>query len=125
MLIRPILEAQLALLQTEWLLFWHPDRMLQDVLTEITLSYGTRDSYTAEQLCHAMDLACVLYFKVVLCHQRSVATTMLLRRWGLPAEFVIGARIIPFEPHAWVELDRVVINDKPYVNQIYRQLERC
>ena len=78
-----------------------------------------------EDLCRAMDLACVFYFKRVFCLQRSVATTLLLRRHGLDAELVIGAKLLPFRSHAWVELHGEVINDKPYMHTIYQILERC
>lgn len=76
-------------------------------------------------LCHAVDLACVFYFKRVLCLQRSAATALFLKRWGWPAELVIGAQFLPFESHAWVEIDRCVVNDKPYITEIYQELERC
>jgi Transglutaminase-like superfamily len=76
------------------------------------------------QLCRAMDLACVLYPKRVLCLQRSAATTVLLRRHGIAAEMVIGARVLPFRSHSWVEVDRVVVNDKPYMGEIYSPIER-
>jgi Transglutaminase-like superfamily len=80
---------------------------------------------TAEDLCHAIDLACVLYLKRVLCLQRSTATTLLLRHYGHKAEMVIGAQMLPFKSHAWVELDGVIVNDKPYMLDIYQVLERC
>lgn len=80
---------------------------------------------TSERICHAVDLACVFYFKKVMCLQRSAATTLLLRNCGFPAELVIGARPLPFKSHAWVELNGIVVNDKPYVSETYRQLERC
>ena len=79
----------------------------------------------AERLCRAIDLACVFYFKQVLCLQRSAATTVLLRRHGWEAEMVIGAQVCPFRSHAWVEIDRSVINDKPYMLEMYQELERC
>ena len=72
-----------------------------------------------------MDLACVLYPKRVLCLQRSVATVLLLRANGWPVEIVNGCDISTFANHAWVELSRVVINDKPYMNEIYQVLDRC
>lgn len=78
-----------------------------------------------EQLCHVIDLACVFYFKQVLCLQRSAATTLLLRRHGWNAEMVIGAQLLPFKSHAWVEIQGVVVNDKPYMQEIYQVLERC
>jgi hypothetical protein len=61
----------------------------------------------------------------VMCLQRSAATTLLLRRHGFKAEMVIGAQILPFRSHAWVEIGGVVVNDKPYMPDIYRFLERC
>jgi hypothetical protein len=80
---------------------------------------------SSERLCRAMDYACVLYFKQVLCLQRSSATTLLLRRHGWNAQMVVGAQLIPFKSHAWVEIKGAVVNDKPYVLDIYRVLERC
>jgi prolyl oligopeptidase len=50
---------------------------------------------------------------------------MLLRRHGFHAELVIGARIVPFKSHAWVEINGLVINDKSYMSELYRELERC
>ncbi len=76
-------------------------------------------------ICHAIDLASALYPFHVHCLQRSAATTVLLRRCGWKAELVIGAQILPFKSHAWVEVDGQVINDKPYMHEIYRVLERC
>jgi hypothetical protein len=79
----------------------------------------------AAQINHAVDLACVFYPKRVLCLQRSAATALLLRRHGIHAELVIGAQMMPFKSHAWVEVDGVVANDKPYLHDIYQVLERC
>ena len=76
-------------------------------------------------LCHAIDLACVFYFKPVKCRQRSAATTLLLRRHGWEAEMVIGAQILPFKSHAWVEINGAVVNDKSYMAEIYQVLEHC
>jgi hypothetical protein len=76
-------------------------------------------------LCYAVDFACVFYPKTVHCLQRSAATTVLLRRYGIPAEMVIGAQTLPFKSHAWVEVAGAVVNDKPYVREIYQVLERC
>ncbi len=82
-------------------------------------------SPSREELCRAVDLACVFYFKQVLCLQRSAAATLLLRRHGLPAVLVIGAQMLPFQSHAWVEVEGAVVNDKPYMREIYQVLERC
>ena len=77
-----------------------------------------------QRLCRAVDLACALYFKRVLCLQRSAATTILLRRNGSKAELVIGAQLLPFRSHAWVEIDGQVVNDKPYLPQVFHLLDR-
>jgi hypothetical protein len=86
--------------------------------------HGT-SGYSAGAICHAVDLACVFYFKQVLCLQRSAVTTVLLRRCGWEAEMVIGAQVRPFKSHAWVEIERAVVNDKPYMLEMYQELERC
>jgi hypothetical protein len=78
-----------------------------------------------DDLCRAMDLACAFYFKQVLCLQRSAATALLLRRYGHTAEMVIGAQILPLKSHAWVESNGVVVNDRPYIAELYKPLERC
>jgi hypothetical protein len=79
----------------------------------------------ADELCHAVDLACVFYFKKVLCLERSAATAILLRDAGHSAELVIGVRLCPFRAHAWVEIAGLVVNDKPYTSSLYQVMERC
>lgn len=76
-------------------------------------------------ICRAVDLACVFYFKQVRCLQCSAATTTLLRKEGHAAEMVIGAQPCPFRAHAWVEVAGRVVNDKPYIPTMYSVLERC
>jgi prolyl oligopeptidase len=119
-----IAKASFCLLRTEWYLRRFKGRPLQSALRGID-GKGESQRYSQQQICHAVDVACVLYFKVVLCLQRSVALTMLLRRYGFTADLVIGARIVPAKFHAWVEINRIVVNDRPYVDQLYRELERC
>jgi hypothetical protein len=85
----------------------------------------SHDKLDITTICRAMDLACVLYIKPVLCLQRSAATALLLRRYGWRSEMVIGAQVIPFKSHAWVEVEGTVVNDKPYMHEIYCVLERC
>jgi hypothetical protein len=82
-------------------------------------------SGTVEQICSAVDRACIWYWKEVLCLQRSAATACLLKEFGIPAEMVIGARQMPFRAHAWVEVNGRVVNDKPYTPEIYAVLDRC
>lgn len=78
-----------------------------------------------ERICSAMDMACIWYWKEALCLQRSAATACLLRRYGVPAQLVIGAQQLPFKAHAWVEVEGRVVNDKPYMHEMYAVLDRC
>src|SRR5260370_3903772 len=66
---------------------------------------------STEDVIWAVDEACVWYVKRVACLQRSAVATWLLRRYGFRAELVIGYRPLPFESHAWVEVDGHVVND--------------
>ena len=77
------------------------------------------------KIIRAAELACVLYFKEVLCLQRSAATTCLLRSHGLNASMVIGVQQIPFRAHAWVELQGRCVSDKSYIPEAYLVLDRC
>lgn len=80
---------------------------------------------TIVQICAAVDIACIWYWKEALCLQRSAATACLLKSYGVPAQMVIGAQQMPFKAHAWVEVDGRVVNDKPYAPQVYTVLDRC
>jgi len=72
----------------------------------------------------SVDEACVWYVKRAACLQRSVVTTWLLRRHGIAAQLVIGCRPLPFESHAWVEVDGRVINDLPQYQRAFVVLDR-
>jgi Transglutaminase-like superfamily len=78
-----------------------------------------------DRVCSAVDMACVWYWKQVLCLQRSAATTCLLRSHGIAAEMVIGAQQLPFRAHAWVEAEGRVVNDKLYTPELYAVIDRC
>jgi hypothetical protein len=80
---------------------------------------------TVVQVCNGINYASVWYPKRVLCLQRSVVTTCLLRRSGVPAEMVLGAQHLPFKAHAWTEVDHHPINERKDVQKIYAVLERC
>jgi hypothetical protein len=78
-----------------------------------------------EKICAAVDMACIWYWKEVLCLQRSAATACLLKQHGVPARMMIGAQQMPFKAHAWVEADGRVVNDKPYIREMYAVLDQC
>jgi hypothetical protein len=81
--------------------------------------------HSIEEICQAVDLACIWYPKEVLCLQRSAVTVCLLRRHGIAAQMVVGAALMPFRAHAWVEAAGRVVNDKTYVSSMYAILDRC
>jgi hypothetical protein len=84
-----------------------------------------RDPKPAADLMHLVDRAAIHYPRELLCLRRSAAMTWMLRRHGHPAELVVGASIIPFGAHAWVELDGRIINDNENeVRARYAVLER-
>jgi hypothetical protein len=123
---RFVLESFLLLLYFEVVMRFRSFKTLhKDIRKHQMQPCSTLNQISAEQLCRAVDIACVFYFKQVLCLQRSAATAVLLRRHGWSAEMVIGAQMVPPAFHAWVEIDHAVINDKPYMLDIYQVLERC
>ena len=85
----------------------------------------TETNETKERICAAIDMACIWYWKEVLCLQRSAATACLLKRHGVPAQMMIGAQQMPFKAHAWVEVEDRVVNDKPYMREMYAVIDQC
>jgi hypothetical protein len=123
---RFVLESWLLLLYFEFIMRFRDFRALREIVRKKKIQpVNNRALPSSADLCHAVDLSCVFYFKQVMCLQRSAATTLLFRRHGWEAEMVIGAQVLPFKSHAWVEIKGAVVNDKPYMMDIYRVLERC
>jgi hypothetical protein len=79
----------------------------------------------AERIRDSIDRSRTYYPKRAWCLQASAAEVCLMRLHGVPAQLVLGAQKFPFHAHAWVELDGIVINDDPAVQQTYVTLERC
>jgi len=92
---------------------------------QAVIPLAARKQPAVETISYAVELASVFYPKAVLCLQNSAVTTVLLRRHGWNAELVIGAQTLPFRTHAWCEVGGDVVNDKPYMREIYAVLERC
>ena len=72
----------------------------------------------------SVEEACVWYGKRAMCLQRSAVATWLLRRHGVAAQMVIGCRPLPFESHAWVEVDGQIVNDLPQYQRVFQVLDR-
>ncbi|WP_260706564.1 lasso peptide biosynthesis B2 protein [Edaphobacter flagellatus] len=123
---RFVFESWVLLLYFEFVLRFRGFKTLHQTVRSAKVRPMTADALQSHiGLCHAIDQACVFYFKRVMCLQRSAATTLLLRRHGWSAEMVVGAQLLPFKSHAWVEIKGSVVNDRPYMPEIYQVLERC
>jgi Transglutaminase-like superfamily len=123
---RLVLQGFLLLLYFELILKFEPSTRLHDIVRERRANPKmTLSTLDTERLCRAVDFACVFYFKQVRCLQRAAATTILLRRYGRAVEMVTGARVLPLESHAWVEFQGKVVNDKPYMRELYQVLDCC
>lgn len=123
---RYVIESWIILLRLECVMKTQGLRKLHEIVRQQpVVETPSCDILPHTLLCRAVDYACVLYFKHVLCLQHSCATTLLLRRHGWKAEMVIGAQTVPLASHAWVEIGGAVVNDKPYMTEIYQVLERC
>ena len=120
---RLVLESWFLLLRFEWIMRFRGFKELRRAIEEGPVRPNA--SAPKEELCRAMDYACIVYFKPVLCLQRSAATTLFLRHHGWNAKIVIGVQMLPFRSHAWCEIDGEVVNDRPYVRNIYEVLESC
>jgi len=118
-------RAYRELLNLEYPLFQQNFAAIYERVRNTPVRVPVRETVTADQICRAVDLASALYFKQARCLQRSAATACLLKKSGFPAEMVVGVQQIPFLAHAWVELHGRVVNDKPYMSEIYRILSRC
>lgn len=124
-MLRFILESWILLVYCDWLMRFHKFEKLLMIVRSRAVAVSESRPMSDAVLCHAMDLACVFYFKRVLCLQRSAATVILLRRRGWPATMIIGAQLLPFQSHAWVEVQNRIVNDKPYISELFQVLERC
>jgi|SRR5262249_20098974 len=118
-----VLKAYLKLIQFNLYLARGNFQALYDKVRQHPV--GKPAEIQVEGICGAVDLACIWYWKEVLCLQRSAATVCLLRNYGVPAQLVVGAQQVPFKAHAWVEVHGHVVNDKPYTPEMYAVLDRC
>lgn len=123
-MIRVVLESYLLFIRMEWYITFRGLGALERLVRNCHFENNGAEDRSSEQIARAVDLACVFYPKRVLCLQRAAATVLILRRRGYNASLVLGAQMIPFSSHAWVELDGMVFGDKPYVTESFRVLDR-
>jgi Transglutaminase-like superfamily len=120
-----ILEAYWMLVRFDRLVARGDFHGLYDRVQSAPLRVGRATEGSLEEICSAVDMASIWYWKQVRCLERSASLACLLRSCGVPAELVIGAQRMPFKAHAWVEVQGRVVNDKPYLPEIYAVLDRC
>jgi hypothetical protein len=120
-----VLQAYLKLIQFHMYLLQRDFSTLYESVRNFQTSKVLPIPDAVERICAAVDMACIWYWKDVLCLHRSAVTACLLKRYGVPAQLVIGARQVPFKAHAWVEVDGTVVNDKSYTREMYVVLDRC
>ena len=120
-----VLRAYLRLIQFDLYLARGDFKALYEKVREYPTSKMSASLKPVEQICSAVDLACIWYWKEVPCLQRSAATACLLKGHGVPAQMMIGAQPMPFKAHAWVEVDGRVVNDRPYMREMYAVLDKC
>jgi len=120
-----VLKAYWKLIQFDLYLARGNFAAVYDKVHKYPVEKTTPPPDAVERICSAVDMACIWYWKEALCLQRSAATSCLLKSHGIIAQMVIGAQQLPFKAHAWVEVNRRVVNDKAYVPEIYEVLDRC
>ena len=120
-----VLKAYMQLVTFDFCLARGDFAVLYNKVRKHPVRSGFTSPHSIDEVCHSVDMACIWYWKRVLCLQRSAATASLLRNYGFGAEMVIGAQQMPFKAHAWVEVGGHVVNDKPYTPQMYAVLDRC
>ncbi len=120
-----VLQAYLKLIHIDLYLASGNFAALYDNVRSYPVGVNAPPADAIERICSAVDIACIWYWKEVLCLQRSAATTCLLRKYRVPAQMVIGVQQIPFKAHAWVELHGAILNDRSYVSEMFAVLDRC
>jgi hypothetical protein len=83
---------------------------------------GVADRCVAVEMAEAVSLVAGRRVVGALCLGRSLLLWFLLRRRGMDAELVVGAKSpvdASWMAHAWVELDSQPVNDSPDVRQQY------
>jgi len=97
---------------------------LHHAVSRTRQSISADANHSIQQISSIVDLACVWYPFRVLCLQRSAATACLLKQHGFAARMIVGVKRLPFRAHAWVEVGDEVVNDKPYVREMFTIIDK-
>ena len=87
-------------------------------------SDATMPPVDVQRIAAVVDNMCALFVRRSTCLHRSFVLARLLRRAGGRADVVLGLKGEPFQGHAWVEIDGVIINDDEERVREYTVLER-
>jgi Transglutaminase-like superfamily len=117
-------RVYLEIFRFEWYLHHGQFNKIYERVRTCPVAEARPRAETQHDICRAVNLACIFYFKQVLCLQRAASTTCLLRKAGIPAQMVIGVQSLPFKAHAWVEVEGAIVNEKSYTPEMYSVLSR-
>jgi hypothetical protein len=95
--------------QIRLLLFgWKPVSAVRNIARPCPNSTSVNPSLRleiADELISALRMACLFPWVRRSCVPNSLALYGILRQMGLEPLIRIGAKVAPFEPHMWIELD--------------------
>lgn len=117
-----VFRALYALARYDMVLWLRGSATLLETLKRQRVATKTGTRNPEQAVCDAVLLATCLYWRPVLCLQRSVCTARLLRMHGINAHLVIGYRPSPFFSHAWVEVEGRVVYGSPAYQKRLRHL---
>jgi hypothetical protein len=117
-----VIRALYELVRYEALLSLRGFQGMQRALSRQPVAANRNCPEPEKAICDAVLLATCLYWKPVLCLQRSVCAVRLLRAHGVAGKLVIGYRPTPFFSHAWVEVDGRAVNASPAYQKRLRVL---
>jgi hypothetical protein len=120
-----VFTAFVCLLAVDVLFLFADFQRLCDLVRRLPVRARQPSAGAVDDALATLERAAAWYPKRALCLQRSCVLTCLLRRSGVAAELVLGARVLPFYAHAWVEVDGEVVGDRAVVREQYRTLTRC
>jgi Transglutaminase-like superfamily len=120
-----IVEAYLRLIVHDAFMRKHDFAALHRQIKMFPLRTNKPNHSHTQLVSDALDIACVLYPRQVLCLQRSAVLVKMLRRHGVLAQMIIGAQKLPFKAHAWVEVDGQIVNDRLASRETFLILEVC
>lgn len=119
------LEAYLGLIAHDAFMARHDLASLHRRIRSIPLRPTTQNTEAIDLAVRALDIASIFYAKRVLCLERSAVLVKMLRKRGIPAQMLIGVQKVPFKAHAWVEVNRQIINDRLASRERFLVLEVC